>query len=331
MADALVETAKLTKRYGELVAVDDLDLSVHEGEIYGFLGPNGSGKTTTILMLLGLTEPSSGSARVVGHDPLREPIDVKRVVSYLPENVGFYNDLTGRQNLRYTGHLNSIPRDEAERRIDDLLDVVRITDAADRAVGGYSRGMRQRLGIADALLKQPRVVFLDDPTIGLDPEGIQELLDLVQTMSRDQSITIFLSSHILQQVQRICHRIGIMFRGRLVAEGTVEELSRRQDGRGGIRLEVEVDGDGMGVAHALKEVPGVVGASAVGSHITLQCIADVRADVAQKVIEQDARLVRLQQVDRSLEDIYLQYFHEAQEAEAADASPVNAASGTEAI
>ncbi len=320
MPEILVETHDLTKRYGStkssgsVLAVNNLDMSVEEGEIYGFLGPNGSGKTTTILMLLGLTEPTSGYARVTGLDPLHDSLEVKRNVGYLPENVGFYDDMTGRQNMRYTSQLNWIPKREADDRIDWLLGLVGLSEAADRAVAGYSRGMRQRLGIADTLLKQPRVAFLDDPTIGLDPEGIRELLDIIVGMARDLSITVFLSSHILQQVQRICSRVGIMFRGSLVAEGTVAELSEAGSGEGSVRLEVEASGNTDSLAESLREVPGVIGVTVRGGEVALDCVGDVRGAVASKVIDGGMELRRLVTVDRTLEDIYMYYFRQAEAA-----------------
>ncbi len=312
MTPGIVQAEGLTKRYGSRTAVDSMDLSVAEGEVYGFLGPNGSGKTTSILMFLGLTEPTSGTARVCGFDSLREPLGVKRLASYLPENVGFYTDLTARQNLRYTADLNHLPRAEAKERIEQLLGQVGLTDDADRQVGQFSRGMRQRLGIADALVKRPRVAFLDDPTIGLDPEGVRELLELIVSMSRDQGITIFLSSHLLHQVQRICDRIGIMFRGSLVAQGTVEELAT-SDGDEGVRIEVEVVRSSPELARALEGLDGVREATATGDHMSLDCERDVRPQVAEAVLQQGAELLSLKSEDRTLEDIYLRYFRRSEE------------------
>ena len=223
---SIVETADLTKAYGDFIAVNQLSLHVEEGEIYGFLGPNGAGKTTTILMLLGLTEPTSGSARVAGYDATRESLKVRRITGYLPENIGFYEDMTARQNLKYTARLNGVPDREAATRIEGLLSSVGLADVADNRVQTFSRGMKQRLGFADVLVKEPKVVFLDEPTLGLDPEGVNQVLDMIVGMSRDQHITIVLSSHLLHQVQRICHRVGILSRGRLVAEGPIDRLGR---------------------------------------------------------------------------------------------------------
>ena len=169
----IIRTEGLTKLYGEKKAVDNLNLEIRKGEIFGLLGPNGAGKTTTTLMLLGLTEPSEGQAWIDGKDCTRDPIAIKRMVGYLPDNVGFYADMTGRENLRFTGQLNGLPRDLAEARIDDLLQKVGMTEAADQKTGTYSRGMRQRLGIADVLMKDPSVVIMDEPTLGIDPEGMR--------------------------------------------------------------------------------------------------------------------------------------------------------------
>lgn len=223
----LVRADHLTKRYGELVAVDDLSLELHQGEIYGLLGPNGAGKTTTILMLLGLSEPASGTATVVGFDPARHPLEVKRRVGYLPDAVGFYGRLSGRENLRYTARLNGLDPADTEGRIDAVLVDVGLSQAADRPTETYSRGMLQRLGIADALIKEPDVLILDEPTTSIDPAGVADLLALIRRLVAERAIGVLLSSHLLAQVERLCDRVGIFARGRLVAEGTVAELARR--------------------------------------------------------------------------------------------------------
>ncbi|MBU2027018.1 MAG: ABC transporter ATP-binding protein, partial [Proteobacteria bacterium] len=177
---------ELTKLYGTQTAVDRLTLSVAQGEVFGFLGPNGAGKTTTMLMLLGLTEPTSGTVRVCGFDPARDPLKVKEIIGYLPEHVGFYEDMDARQNLRYIARLNDIPDRISTARIDRLLEEVDLAGEATKKVGSYSKGMRQRLGIAEVLIKESKVVFLDGPTIGLDPDGTNRMLDLIQALSRER-------------------------------------------------------------------------------------------------------------------------------------------------
>ncbi len=228
--DSVIETHDLTKRYGSQIAVNRLNLQVTRGEIFGFLGPNGAGKTTTFLMLLGLSEPTTGSARVCGFDPTREPLQVKRVVGYLPENVGFYDDMTAIQNLRYVARLNGIQDGALQGKISEVLDRVGLLAEGEKRVGAYSRGMRQRLGIAEVLLKNPQVVFLDEPTLGLDPDGTLKMLEMICGLSRERGITVFFSSHQLDQVQRISDRVGIMLQGNLVGIGPMDELAKQKLG-----------------------------------------------------------------------------------------------------
>ncbi len=235
----IIETQELTKIYGRQIAVDKLNFSVDEGEIFGFLGPNGAGKTTTLLMLLGLTEPSAGSARVLGVDPTREPIKVKAKIGYLQENMGFYSDLNAIQMLQFVGELNGVTGELAEARIDSALQAVGLFDEAEKKIGAYSRGMRQRLGIAELLIKDSKVAFLDEPTLGLDPDATNRMIELIQSLSRDKQMTILLSSHMLHQVQKICHRIGIMIKGRMVALGPMEKLAQEKFGVGSEEYSLE--------------------------------------------------------------------------------------------
>jgi len=229
---AIILTTGLTKRYDHQIAVDHLDFQVLEGEIFGFLGPNGAGKTTTLLMLLGLSRPTEGGAQVCGLDPERKAMEVKRMVGYLPENVGFYGDMNAVQSLEYIADLNRLPKSEAQDRIQEALKLVGLSEDSRKPVGAFSRGMKQRLGIAEVLLKEPKVLFLDEPTLGLDPDGAVKLIELIQTLNRERKITVLLSSHHLQQVQKISHRVGIMIKGRMVAEGSIEALAKEKFGVG---------------------------------------------------------------------------------------------------
>jgi ABC-type multidrug transport system ATPase subunit len=226
--EAVIETQGLTKIYNGQAAVDQLSFKVNEGEIFGFLGPNGAGKTTTLLMLLGLTEPSSGQARVLGLDPTREPIKVKAKIGYLQENMGFYGDLNARQMLRFVAELNGFSGKAAEQGMDEALETVGLLDEANKKIAFYSRGMRQRLGIAELLIKESQVAFLDEPTLGLDPDATNRMIDLICSLCRQQNITVLLSSHQLHQVQKICDRIGIMIKGRMVAQGAMDQLAKPQ-------------------------------------------------------------------------------------------------------
>ena len=310
-----ISTRGLTKRYGDLTAVDALDLDVHRGEIFGLLGQNGAGKTTTILMLLGLTEPTSGQARVVGLDPARYPLEVKRRVGYMPDSVGFYTDLTGRQNLRYTANLNRIPRDEAAAAIDEVLEQVGLTERADDRVEAYSRGMLQRLGIADALVKVPDVLILDEPTTAIDPLGVGEILDLLRRLVRERGMAILLSSHLLNQVQTVCDRIGIFAAGKLIGQGTMPELTKRF-GDGTAHIEVGFEfADTTGTVEARKALRAIDDVADVepGDRLFDPWIVSVRPASAEGQVRQailalaaknELRLVSLRPVVPSLDDIY---------------------------
>ncbi len=239
MSETIIKTEGLSKRYGGITAVDKLFLEIRKGEVFGLLGPNGAGKTTTTLMLLGLTEPSGGRAQICGYDCTRDSLQVKKITGYLPDNVGFYPDMTGRQNLRFTGRLNGLQGEELEKRIDEMLKRVGMTNAADRKTGTYSRGMKQRLGIADVLMKDPQIIIMDEPTLGIDPEGMRELLALIRQLSEEDQRTILISSHQLHQVQQICDRVGIFVKGKLIACGSVGELAVQLQSEGNYILELE--------------------------------------------------------------------------------------------
>jgi ABC-2 type transport system ATP-binding protein len=226
----IIETRELTKAYREHVAVDRLTFDVAEGEVFGFLGPNGAGKTTTLLMLLGLTEPTGGSARVLGLDPARDPIAVKTRIGYLQENMGFYPDLNPRQMLRFVGELNRIAPRVLEGRIGEALETVGLAEVAQKKIAAFSRGMRQRLGIAELLIKDAAVAFLDEPTLGLDPDATNRIMALIESLAREKRMTILISSHQLHQIQKICHRVGIMIKGRMVAVGPLAELAQAKFG-----------------------------------------------------------------------------------------------------
>ena len=314
-----IVTRRLSKRYGDLVAVDNLELDVRAGEIFGLLGQNGAGKTTTILMLLGLAEPSAGVARVVGFDPTRDPLEVKQRVGYLPDNVGFYDGMTGRENLRYTAKLNGIPAAEAEERIAAVLEQVGMTARADTKVDTYSRGMLQRLGIADALVKDPAVLILDEPTTAIDPIGVVEILDLLRTLVRERGLAVLLSSHLLAQVQSVCDRVGIFAAGKLIGIGTVPELAA-QFGEEAARIEVGFEGVDAGAyaatARVLRSIKGVTDVRVPerpGEPFTVLAGHDsttaVREALLATAVSNGLRLSSIRVVVPSLDDIYRRALH----------------------
>ena len=313
--EPVIWTSGLTKQYGDLTAVDSLDLAVYPGEIFGLLGQNGAGKTTTILMLLGLSEPTDGEALVMGLDPAFEPREVKRRVGYLPDAVGFYGNMTGRQNLRYTAKLNGLRRGAAEAAMDEVLEQVGLTDRADDEVQTYSRGMRQRLGIADALVKSPDLLILDGPTTAIDPLGVVEILDLLRQLVHERGLAILLSSHLLTPVQSVCDRIGIFASGRLVGQGTLDELADRF-GDGTAVVEVGLDHHSpaeieraKGILLRIKGVRKVV-APAEGDDAWRvivqppQAEADVRRQILATAVAEDLGLTALRPIVPSLDDIY---------------------------
>ncbi|MBW7884686.1 MAG: ABC transporter ATP-binding protein [Caldilineaceae bacterium] len=309
MTEVVLRAEQLTKRYGSFVAVDNLDLTVRKGEIFGLLGPNGAGKTTTILMMLGLTEPTGGSVQVLGFDPQRQPLKVKARVGYLPDAVGFYDELTARDNLSYIARLNGLSRSDAGPRITAAIERMGLIENIDRPVSTFSRGMRQRLGVAELLLKEPQLIIMDEPTLGLDPEAARSFLRLILHL-KEEGITILLSSHLLHQVQAVCDRVGLFSQGRLVLQGTVAELAHRVLA-GGYRIHVEAEGDNGRLEGALQQLAGVGDVQRNGNRrFVITGVRDLRAEVATAVVDAGGRLYSLDVEAPSLDDIYSTYFKE---------------------
>ena len=230
MDEHVIVLSALTKQYGNFTAVDHVDLSIRKGEIFGLLGPNGAGKSTTILMMLGLTEPTSGSVEICGINSTRHPIGVKKKIGYLPEDVGFYDDMTGPENLIYTAQLNGIPKEEAKLKAEELMKRVGLESQMKKKAGKYSRGMRQRLGLADVLIKKPEIIILDEPTSGIDPAGVQEFIELIRELSGGEGLTVLFSSHHLDQVQKLCDRVGLFSAGKLITLIDMADLKdKKQD------------------------------------------------------------------------------------------------------
>lgn len=308
MSEPIIQLVDLTKQYGEQTAVDRLNLSIYPGEVYGLLGPNGAGKSTTILMMLGLAEPTSGTVTVCGVNSTRDPIQVKRKVGYMPDDVGFYEDMTGLENLLYTGRLNGLSRQEAMDRAKRLLERVGLSDAAEKKAGTYSRGMRQRLGLGEVLIKQPEVIILDEPTLGIDPEGVREFLQLIQQLSRDEGITVLLSSHHLHQVQQICDRVGLFVAGRLLAEGDIHSLSQQLFQEEAIVIEVEAEPVTEQLMESLRQIEGVGRIEGDERRFVISCTKDVTAQISRTIVNQGCALLQLAQKEYGLDEIYHRYF-----------------------
>jgi ABC-2 type transport system ATP-binding protein len=306
----VVETADLTKNYDKTTVVDRLNLRIEEGDIFGFLGPNGAGKTTTILMLLGLTEPTSGTAHIYGYNSTREPLKVKRITGYVPEKVGFYEDLTASDNLAYTAKLNGLREDIVTERVKESLGTVGLAHVAEKHVGEFSRGMKQRLAIADILVKRPKVAILDEPTSGIDPEGIVQMLDMISEIAKERNMTIIMCSHQLYQVQRICNRVGILVNGKLVVEGLLDQLGREALGGGRVRIEVKLTEITSKLVDCVKRVKGVVSVERSEDLLLITCLEDLRSKIAKAIIDANGLLVEMKIQSFALEDIYRRYFRE---------------------
>jgi ABC-2 type transport system ATP-binding protein len=309
MSDIVIEARGLTKRYGRRLAVNAIDLMVESGEVLGLLGPNGAGKTTTILMLLGLTEASAGSVRVLGRDPLREPLAVKREVGYMPDQVGFYDALTARENLRYTAQLGGLSGTAIDRRIDECLERVRLRDVADRRVATFSRGMRQRLGLAELLMRRCRIVILDEPTSGLDPQSTHELLQMIAAFA-SEGITVLISSHLLDVVQSTCTRVALFNQGRIGFAGSIDELAARVAGGA---FTIDVAADAVGLPELAKAVEGVTAVEGTPERgWTVSATTDVRPELARRIVAAGGALKRLEAHRIGLDEAYNRFFEEAQ-------------------
>jgi ABC-2 type transport system ATP-binding protein len=295
----------LTRRYGRTRAVDNISFAIKKGEVFGLLGPNGAGKTTTILMLLGLTEISGGQVSVLGFDPARAPLKVKQRVGYLPDSVGFYDHMTAVENLAYTAKLMGLNVAERTLRIADALRRVQLGAVAHKRVSTFSRGMRQRLGLAEIIVKRAEIAILDEPTTGLDPQATLEFLDLIRQL-KAEGVTVLLSSHMLDQVQRVCDRVALFQGGRIVLMGTVAELAVQVLGAGFV---VEVEAEGTGIARRLATIPGVTKVETLApDRFRMIAERDVRPDAANAVVAVNGSLLRLSVDEPSLDAIYARTF-----------------------
>jgi ABC-2 type transport system ATP-binding protein len=306
----VIETQGLTKAYGQFLAVDKLDLQIAEGEVFGFLGPNGAGKTTTILMLMGFCEPTSGIARINGYDPAREPIKVKKVLGYMPEKIGFYDDLSARENLEFTGRLNGLSTKQLNTRISDLLEMIGLKDKGEQAVGKFSHGMKQRLGIADVMIKEPRVAIFDEPTSGIDPEGTDQVLNLIHEMAK-QKVTVLISSHQLHQVQKICSQVGIFAKGKLVASGSVDKLGREALRKGQFNIILPIAQLTEALREEIVKLHGVIDIETKANSTIVICSANISQQLEEVVSRVTGLKVQMKVEEFELEEVYMKYFEES--------------------
>jgi ABC-2 type transport system ATP-binding protein len=321
----LIEVQHLTKRYGPVTAVNDVSFTVERGEILGFLGPNGAGKTTTMRVLTGYMPPSEGKAIVAGYDVFEQPIEAKRRTGYLPETPPLYPEMTVREYLTFVARIKGVPRKESKARIGEMMKKTRIDDMAERHCGKLSKGYRQRVGLAQALLHNPEVLILDEPTAGLDPKQIIETRELIKALAGDH--TIILSTHILPEVSQTCQRIVIINKGKVVAVDTPDNLTSRL--RGSETMYLQVDAQGADAAAVLQRVAGVrrvavadTKQQVVGFEIDSETGHDVRRELAAAVVGRGWGLLEMRPMRMSLEEIFLHVTTEdvAAPAAAAEAS-----------
>jgi len=298
----------LTKRYGSIVALDNLDLTIEEKVIFGFLGPNGAGKTTALKIFTGLSRPTSGKAWVAGEEVVSHSRSLQSKIGYLPEEPAFYNWMTGREYLTFVGQIFSLSSRDIEKRCDELLELVDLSRDASRRVSGYSRGMRQRLGIAQALMNKPSVLFLDEPCSALDPLGRAEVLETLIRL-REQATTIFMSSHILADVERVCDVVGIIDRGRLVVESGVEELRQRFAHP---VFEIEFEEPAAPFARLLEPLPWVEKVNAGEEsnvfklRVSARDVAAAKVELPKMIAESGLTLRQYQMVLPTLEEVFIE-------------------------
>lgn len=298
----MIEVQNLSKRYGNFLAVDNISFEARPGEIVGLLGPNGAGKTSTMRMLTGFMPPSDGSARVAGFDILTDSIEVRRRVGYLPERVPIYPDMTVKGYITFWAQLRGIRN--ARQRVEQILASVNLLDRRNTLVRNLSKGMRQRLGLAQVLVHDPEVIILDEPTIGIDPQQVIEVRDSVRQLGEKH--TVLFSTHILSEAEQVCDRVVIINKGKVVAQGEPSKL--RQQLQRGDHLYTHISGANEATAHKLLEtIPGVESVVAQGEGFTVRTRLgkDIRGEVAQKVVQAGYRLLEIRPVAMTLEDIFL--------------------------
>ena len=308
--DNAIEVEALVKHFGSVEALRGMSFSVKDREIFGLIGPNGAGKTTTLLMLMGLSVPTKGTAIVAGHDIVEESREVRTVASILPEYSSLYGDLTAWENLDYIGKLNDQPKEERENRIAEMLDIVGMSKWADSKLESFSRGMKQRVGIASALMKNPQIVFLDEPTIGLDPVATKEIRELVLKLNREKGLTVVLASHLLHEVQVTCNKIGIINRGKLILLESMENLNRVMSGGEDRRVEFMLTETTPDLVKDLEAVKGVKSVTQENGRLLVYGSMDSDLDVSKTIVSHGAYILMMKPREHTLEEIFMKYYNQ---------------------
>jgi ABC-2 type transport system ATP-binding protein len=306
-----IQTTALTKKYRTFTAVNTLTLTIDQGEIFGFLGPNGAGKTTTIKMLTTLTRPTSGTATINGHDCHKDPLAAKQRIGYMPDVAGFYSDMTAEAILLFYSDFYQIPKTERRQRTTDILERLQLGDFSHRKVKTFSRGMKQKLAFASAIIHQPNILILDEPTIGLDPPTIHFFRGLIRELNTE-GVTIFLSSHTLSEVEAICHRVGIINKGSLVALDSIESLRQRTTSTRNQIITIETEGLTPEALTAIQTIPGVISLKSEKQTliIELERTAHAIPDIARTLVHTNINILSIVRKEADLEDIFLTLIQE---------------------
>lgn len=298
-----IKTDDLTKKYGKVTAVKDLNLSVKKGETFGLLGPNGCGKTTIILMLIGFSRPTYGDIDVLGYDPRKDPVEMKSRVAYLPERVGLYGDMTSRENLQYVTNLNRIDKEEARDRIDNELENVGLYDYKDEKVESFSLGMKQRLAIASILIKNPDLILLDEPTIGLDAEGAKRVLEILAKLAGERDVTTVVCSHDFDRIRQVCNRVGVMINGDMKITEDIKSFEKMV----GKFLKVEISDAKESLLDDISSMSNVEILKEEGGTLLMECDEEKHAQIAKKVIDSGVSLLGIEGGSYDLQTVYSRF------------------------
>lgn len=305
--EKVLQINNLTKKYStEFTAVDKLNLNLNKGEIFGLLGPNGSGKTTTLLMILGLIEPTEGEIEVLGLNPLTDPLKVKSRIGYLPDSVGFYEDLNAYENIEYTSKLLNIPKETRDKTIVETLEKMGLKERMYEKVSTYSHGMKQRLGLCEIIIKHPEIAILDEPTQGLDPKSIKDFLDIIKKLNEEEKMTILISSHQLNEVQYICDNVGLFSKGKLLAKGSVKNLSKQIYGEDYL-IELDISSR-KNISNLLKKNEDIKSFVVKDGIWHLSCTKDIRSDLVNTLVENNININKIATYEHSLDEVYNQYY-----------------------
>ena len=307
----MIRVENLTKYYGKRLAVDDISFNVGKGEIVGFLGPNGAGKTTTMRMLTGFLAPTRGNVWVANYDMSQHSLEARQHIGYFPEAMPLYTDMTVRSYLDFSARLRGIDKNKIKKRMDKVVDTCHLEEYIDVIIGKLSKGFRQRVGVAQAIIHEPEVLILDEPTIGIDPIQVAMTRQLIKELGKER--TILISTHILPEVSMTCDRVIIINEGKIIAEDRIENLSTLISGSKRVRLEVEGPADK--VTKRLRQIEGVLRVNREGSHYIVDCTTgkDLRGKIMEAIAQGNWTLLSMESVEMSLEDIFLKLTHEAEE------------------